>query len=154
MIIHDWLIGLFSENKIYYFCPTNDYRMTQNTTDWSEKKILIVEDEYIGKKYLEKILSKRKATLYFANNGKEAVEAVQNENFDMVLMDLKMPLKNGFEATREIKRMRPNLPVIAQTALVFPDDEARAKESGCDDFITKPIISQVLFEKMNSLFES
>ncbi|MBN2639979.1 MAG: response regulator [Bacteroidales bacterium] len=121
--------------------------------DWSDKKILVAEDEFIGKKYLEKILSFQNAKVYFANNGEEAVEAVRNEDFDMILMDLKMPVKNGFDATREIKQMRPKIPVIAQTALAFPADKARAEESGCDDFIIKPIIRNELIAKISRLFE-
>lgn len=122
--------------------------MTTQKPDWSEKKILIAEDEFMGKKFLEKLLLSRRATLQFANNGEEAVRAVKNEHFDMVLMDLKMPVKSGFDATMEIKEMQPELPVIAQTGLAFPADEERARACGCDDLVTKPIHKNELIEKM------
>ena len=122
--------------------------MEYQTPDWSDKKILIAEDEFIGKKYLEKVLSYHRAQVVFVSNGKEAVEAVRKQHFDLILMDLKMPLKSGFEATQEIKKIHPELPVIAQTALAYPGDEARARASGCDDFITKPISQDVLIKKI------
>ncbi|MBN2614675.1 MAG: response regulator [Bacteroidales bacterium] len=128
--------------------------MTKEIPDWSEKKILIAEDEFMGKKYLEKLLVSRRAKLQFANNGEEAVRAVKNERFDMVLMDLKMPVKNGFDATMEIKELHPDLPVIAQTALAYPADEDRARACGCDDLVTKPFHKNELISKMTRLIGS
>lgn len=122
--------------------------MTPQLPDWSEKKILIAEDEFMGKKFLEKLLLSRRAKVHLVNNGEEAVRAVKNEHFDMVLMDLKMPVKSGFDATLEIKEMQPELPVIAQTALAFPADEDRARACGCDDLVIKPISKNELIEKM------
>jgi CheY-like chemotaxis protein len=69
-------------------------------------------------------------------------------------MDIKMPELNGYEATRKIKEMRPELPVIAQTAFAFSDDLQKALEAGCDDYIAKPILKEYLIEKLNHFFES
>ncbi len=116
--------------------------------DWSDKTILIVEDDPISCIYFERTL-KNITQLIFVKNGNDAVEAVKNDPaIDLILMDLKMPVKTGFEATEEIKMIRPGLPVIAQTALVFPQDKKRAKKVGCDDFIPKPIEIEVLMEKL------
>lgn len=74
-----------------------------------------------------------------ARNGEEAVEMVRTGNFDLVLMDLKMPVMDGLEATVKIKKMQPSLSVIALTANVFDIDRQNAEAAGCDDFLAKPI---------------
>jgi two-component system sensor histidine kinase EvgS len=71
-------------------------------------------------------------------NGKEAVELASQNCYDLILMDLKMPIMDGFVATQKIKQQSPNLPIIAQTAYARSEDKERALESGCDDFISKP----------------
>lgn len=73
-------------------------------------------------------------------NGKEAVQLCkENPDIDLVLMDIKMPLMNGYEATKQIKAFRPALPVIAQTAYAMAEDEDKARNAGCDDYVSKPI---------------
>lgn len=117
-------------------------------TDWSDKTILIVEDDPISRIYFERTL-KDITQLVFVKNGYDAVETVKSDpSIDLILMDLKMPVKTGFEATAEIKSIRPGLPVIAQTALAFPSDRKKAKQAGCDDFIAKPIDFDVLMKKL------
>ena len=117
-------------------------------TDWSDKTILIVEDDPISRIYFERTL-RGITKLVFVKNGYDAVETVKNDpSVDLILMDLKMPVKTGFEATEEIKSIRPGLPVIAQTALAFLSDKKKAKQAGCDDFIPKPIDIEVLMEKL------
>ncbi len=109
--------------------------------------ILVVEDDEYSMKFLTKILNNLKTKLYFAQNGEEALRIVKSiPLLDLVLMDLKMPVMDGYEATRQIKQIRPKLPVIAQTAYAFSDDERKAKLSGCDDFIAKPIRREQLLE--------
>ena len=114
------------------------------------KTILIAEDEEINYLYLEAILEKKidfNYTLIHAKNGKEAVEICnQNSNIDLVLMDIKMPIMNGHEATEKIKTIFPNLPVIAQTAYSTEADKNLALEHRCDDFISKPISKEQLME--------
>ena len=74
-----------------------------------------------------------------ARNGEEAVGSVKNEPVDLVLMDVRMPLMNGFEATREIRRIRPNLSIIGQSALVLPGNVAEGLECGMTEYLEKPI---------------
>jgi two-component system sensor histidine kinase EvgS len=84
-----------------------------------------------------------------ARNGKEAIDALENGlKSDIILMDLRMPVIDGYTATSIIKEKYPEFKVIAQTAYVMPDDEDKARASGCDDFITKPISKEALFEKL------
>lgn len=104
------------------------------------KTILVVEDDYISFQYLESILRNAGAALIHVKNGEDALEVCQlNTKVDLVLMDIQLPFMDGCETTRRIKLFRKNLPIIAQTADVMPEDKIRCFESGCDDFIGKPI---------------
>jgi PAS domain S-box-containing protein len=110
--------------------------------------ILIVEDEEVNYLYLEAILendTERNYNLIHAKNGKEAIEICnENKNINMILMDIKMPLLNGFEASKIIKSQKPDLPIIAQTAYSTKSERELALKSGCDEFISKPINKEEL----------
>ena len=102
--------------------------------------------------YLEEILNRQNIKILRAVNGDEAIKlATTRPEIGIVLMDIKMPVINGFDATRIIKKQRPKLPVIAQTAYALANDNARAMEAGCDDYISKPINKNLLFEKILKL---
>mgnify|MGYP000111297730 FL=1 len=109
--------------------------------NWSDKVILIAEDEQINFVFLKAVFKHTGATILEAKNGREAIEICmdQDHDIDIVLMDIKMPDIDGLEATREIKKVNPELYVIAQTAYTFKEDQERAEEAGCDDFLAKPI---------------
>ncbi|MBI9067491.1 MAG: response regulator [Salinivirgaceae bacterium] len=107
--------------------------------DFENKTILIAEDEESNYKYLEQILSHTSAKILRAENGKEAVEIVKNNHVDLILMDIKMPIMNGLEATKIIKELHRNIPIIAQTAFTLEMDEKVSLSSGCDAYIAKPI---------------
>ncbi|PKP52633.1 MAG: hypothetical protein CVT92_07830 [Bacteroidetes bacterium HGW-Bacteroidetes-1] len=110
-----------------------------NNININHLKILIAEDVESNFQYLEHILLKEKIKFVWVKNGEEAVNQVKSERFDVVLMDLKMPVMSGFEATKIIKTLYPDLTVIAQTAYAQPEDEKLIRECGCDDYIKKPI---------------
>ncbi len=109
------------------------------------KKILVAEDNdsnfilmtYILKKYYE---------FDRARNGQEAVDMIEKNVYDMVLMDIKMPVVDGLTATKTIKEKRPDLPVIALTANAFDSDRQAAFEAGCDDFLSKPVSSELCIQ--------
>lgn len=105
--------------------------------------ILIAEDDNSNYRYLEVVLRKRYRLLR-AQNGQEAVTLALECGPDLVLMDNKMPVMNGVEALREIKRHRPDLPIVMQTAFAFDSDRRDAMEAGADDYLTKPIMSRAL----------
>ena len=115
--------------------------MYQQGKHYAEAKtILVVEDEEINFMFIEEVLEDRNINLVHAFNGHEAIEVCKTRNdIDLILMDMKMPLMDGFEATRHIKKFRPNLPIIAQTALAMAGDKDLSLEAGCDDYISKPI---------------
>ncbi|MCK9411531.1 MAG: PAS domain S-box protein [Prolixibacteraceae bacterium] len=109
--------------------------------------ILIAEDDVNSMLVLRKMLENEKANLFFARNGQEAVDIViTTPELQLVLMDLKMPVMDGFEAIKIIKQIKPEIPIIAQSAYVFSNDQDLVRKSGCNDYIGKPI-------KMESLLE-
>lgn len=113
--------------------------------DWSNKTILVAEDVAANYMLIEAVLSSTRATVIWAQNGKQAVEACQeNELIDLVLMDIRMPEMDGIDATREIKKIRANLPIIAQTAFSYNGEDKMIMEAGCIRVITKPISPDVL----------
>ena len=128
---------------------------TQKNTDGLKKAddkytILVAEDEEVNYLYIEALFEIQMDgdyNLIHARNGKEAVEVcTSNKNIALVLMDIKMPVMNGYEATEKIKSIYPDLPIIAQTAYSTSSDYYLALDHGCDDFISKPIDKQKLFE--------
>ena len=106
------------------------------------KKILVAEDNdsnfilmtYILKKFYQ---------FERAKNGQEAVDMVEKGEYDLVLMDIKMPIMDGLEATKRIKETHPSLPIIALTANAFDSDRQMAFDAGCDEFLSKPISSNL-----------
>ena len=110
--------------------------------------VLIAEDEETNYLYLETLMSELYQTnckILHARNGHEAFEICKTDpNISLVLMDIKMPVMNGLEATRLIKKIRPDLPVVAQTAYSSIEDRAKALSVGCNDFISKPISLEML----------
>ena len=124
------------------------------TINWKDRVILIAEDEEINYRFLEAVVQKTQAQILRAKTGKEAVELCKTiSKIDLVLMDIKMPEMNGFDATRIIKKSRPALPIIAQTAFAVHEEVLKCEESGCDDIVTKPIDIKLLFRKMSNLLQ-
>jgi len=117
--------------------------------DFSNKTILVAEDEDSNFELLDVLLTNTSATVIRAKNGKEAVEFCRSiPNIDLILMDLRMPVMTGYEATMEIRKFFTKLPIIAQTAYAMPGDNEKALAAGCDDYVSKPIKKQVLMEKI------
>ncbi len=123
--------------------------------DWNGKRVLIVEDEEDNYVYLQTILLKTNAHITIAKDGLEAVEIFKaNNNFDLVLMDIKMPRMNGYEAMRQIKAINPNQIIVAQTAYAQPNDEIKIREQGFTNYISKPIRPNALFDLLSLYFNS
>jgi CheY-like chemotaxis protein len=108
--------------------------------NWSGKTILIIEDDLMGCEFLKEILEPTNVKILIEENGLTAIDLIKSRpDINLVLMDLRIPKMDGYTATTEIKKICPDLPVIAQTANALPEDKIRAEEAGCNDFITKPI---------------
>lgn len=113
-------------------------------------KILVAEDDPASFFYLQKIIEKKiRAEMIYARNGLEAVEKFrENPGIALVLMDIKMPVMNGLDATRQIKSMDKKVPVLAVTAYAMSGEEHLAREAGCDEYITKPVYVDLLMQKI------
>ena len=118
--------------------------------------VLIAEDGDVNFLFLQMILQKMQGytfTIHRAKNGKEAVDLCQeNKMIDLVLMDIKMPIMDGYDATRAIKKIRPDLKIVAQTAYSTEDDIKKALDAGCDDFLSKPVDQNKLKSVLNNHF--
>jgi CheY-like chemotaxis protein len=114
-------------------------------------KILIAEDEDSNYIYLEKLFSHTNYSIVRAENGQRAVEESDKRQFDLVLLDLKMPVMDGFEAARLIKKKYPHIPIIAQTAYSHQEEYSSAVKAGCNAFISKPIDKVKLFALIGKL---
>jgi len=126
--------------------PVNNVELAKS----EEETILIAEDDNINFLLFQKMMQHKNYKILRAINGQEAVDiCLNNPNIDLVLMDIKMPIMNGFEALEQIRPIRPNLPVIAQTAYSASEDKIKIEEAGFNDYITKPLNRDNLFELIN-----
>jgi signal transduction histidine kinase/DNA-binding response OmpR family regulator len=106
---------------------------------WENKIIMVAEDELVNFYYVNELLIPTGATVSKASNGREVLRLMNEGKVpDIILMDLKMPLLNGYETTREIRKLNKNIPIIAVTAYAFAGEKEKALEAGCNSFIQKP----------------
>ena len=121
---------------------------------WKDRTILIAEDEDSNFKYLEIALRKTGVNILRAKNGNEAIQLVKDHTeIDLILMDIKMPEKNGLEATREIKQMKNDIPIIALTAYAMANDKEMSLEAGCDDYISKPVRRNRIYSVLSNFLD-
>ncbi len=116
------------------------------------KRILVAEDNDSNYMLMSYIL-KKDYEFFRAKNGQEAVEKALVEKPDLVLMDIKMPVMDGLEATRVIKAQVPDLPIIALTANAFDSDRMAAREAGCNDFLSKPVNASLCLQTIKKHLE-
>jgi CheY-like chemotaxis protein len=113
------------------------------------KKILLADDNEINQYVIKSILKDWKINVAVVVNGEEAIKKIMEEKFDLVLMDIKMPVINGLEATQHIRKdMGNKIPIIALTANSLPVEIAKTKEAGMNDFVSKPVDPTVLYSKI------
>ena len=121
----------------------DDENISVNELDFSDKKLLLVEDIEVNREIAIMILEEAGFNVDYATNGEEAVEKVKNGNYDAVLMDIQMPIMNGYEATAAIRQLEnkklANVPIIAMTANAFSEDVKAAKAAGMNGHISKPL---------------
>ena len=134
---------------------TNRKLIPKDKYDWSDKTILIAEDTEMNYLFLVEALKITDVNILRAQNGTEAIAVFkENTEIDLILMDINMPGMDGFETTKEIKKIRKDIPVIAQTALNIEDAKDKANEVGCDDFILKPIRLKLFLSTLNKYLKS
>src|SRR4029077_7675259 len=120
-----------------------------------ELRILLVEDNTINQILVQRMLGKRAWNIVVANNGREALAALESERFDLILMDVQMPEMSGLEVTAAIrekeKETGEHIPIVAPTASVMKDDRKRCFDAGMDAYIAKPIEKEILYETIDKL---
>jgi len=153
-----WLVSEENKGSTFYFeipyKTTNINCISEKTSfekaenyNFKGKTLLIAEDEETNLLLIKIMLSGLNLNILQAFNGKEAIEIFKNNpTISLVLMDLKMPVLDGLTATQELKKLRPDIPVIAQTAYALSNDKEEVLAKGCDDYISKPIDKQILIE--------
>lgn len=142
---------------VYFTIPIDDINkeivvnnLVQEIPDYSNRKILIVDDIEPNIVFFNSLFKHTKAEILIARSGREAIEICKKDNsISIVLMDIMMPGLNGYETTKAIKILQPNLPIIMQTAFDSGDAYQRSYDAGADEFITKPIESQKIFNLIN-----
>jgi len=119
-------------------------------------KILLVEDNEMNRDMLSRRLERKGFEVVIAVDGQAGVDMASSTNPDIILMDLSLPVMDGWEATRQLKAdpATQRIPVIALTAHAMSGDEVKAREAGCDDYDTKPVNLNRLLEKIGSLLSS
>jgi CheY-like chemotaxis protein len=155
-----WVISELNQGSVFFF--TIPYKnansnsipiVTASEEDepdlTSQRTLLIAEDEESNFNLLTEQLSGLKINIIRARNGAEAVELCKTRIVDLILMDIKMPLMDGFMATRQIREFMPDIPIIAQTAYDTEADKELAYASGCTSFISKPLKKDVVLSAIN-----
>ena len=116
-------------------------------------KVMIVEDDEISMTFLKLLLEPISKQIILAKNGADAIKLCRdNQDIDLILMDIKMPELDGYEATRQIRQMNQDVIIIAQTAYSLVGDRDKSIEAGCNDYITKPIFKDKLMTLISKYF--
>jgi CheY-like chemotaxis protein len=159
-----WLKSTWGEGSVFYFkIPYTKAKNQTNTendiqqpnkivTAIKENNLLIVEDDEINTLLIQEMLKAHFQNYVHVKNGKEAIEWLQSGNkCELILMDMNMPILNGYDATKLIKEEFPNVKIIAQTANAVMGDKEKAIAVGCDEYLSKPIDQTVLIQTIHRL---
>lgn len=141
-------LPLHSEKSLTDDNKTNIQKANINLKNIS---ILVAEDSVENFRILSLFLSQPSIEIDWAKNGKEAIEMVESNSYDIVLMDVQMPILDGYSATRAIKAKYPDLPIVALTAHALPEEFQSSMDAGCDDHLTKPVDKEELIQVINYL---
>jgi signal transduction histidine kinase/CheY-like chemotaxis protein len=163
-----WVESKEGEGSCFFFTlPANDLEITEiksalpakdvkteNLINWRPFNILIAEDDDLNYKLIDIALKKTPAKITRATNGEEVLDILaQNRDINLVLMDIQMPVLDGYETTRRAKALYPGIFIIAQTAFAMSDDKEKCLDAGCDDYISKPIDIDELYGKLEHLLD-
>ncbi|MBI5540492.1 MAG: PAS domain-containing protein [Bacteroidia bacterium] len=158
-----WLKSELNKGTTFYFTikyqPSkselvSDFNTKEEHFNWYNKTILVAEDDLSNFKLIEEIFAATNAKIIYASNGQKAIDEFNNnEHIDIILMDIKLPVKNGYVATAEIRKINKTVPIIAITAYAFSEDKEKAMLAGCSDYLSKPINDKELCKLINKYFE-
>ncbi|MES2802088.1 MAG: response regulator [Bdellovibrionota bacterium] len=136
---------------------TNEALRAQQKMDFAPLagfKILLAEDSLDNQYFVERFLSKSGAIVAVANDGTEVVEKCQTEQYDVILMDIEMPVMDGYEATRKLRQLGYDMPILALTAHAMAEERTKTREAGCDGHLTKPIDTRQLLSILESVLKA
>ncbi len=157
-----WMESIKSKGSVFYFTipyiadlVNIDYSHKEVKANISDLKVLLVEDDETSALLINIMLEETKSEILRAKNGIEAVNICrENSDLDFVLMDIRMPKMDGYEATRKIREFNKDIVIIAQTAHALAGDIEKTIDAGCNFHLSKPIIKEKMFSIMNTLFEN
>lgn len=152
-----WIESNVGIGSIFYFTLPGKVKLVQtnkNSTqtknyNWAGKRILVAEDDDTNFQVIKASLSRTHVDLHRVYDGKSAVEKCLSNHYDLVLMDIRMPILDGIEATKQIKAVKSNVPIVAQTAYVLKNERDTCLNAGCDEYIPKPVKSNLLLETID-----
>jgi PAS domain S-box-containing protein len=159
-----WLHSAVSRGSTFYFTipyvkDVNDDHLkitknvSQNKLNWSTKSLLVAEDEETNLLFIQELLAETGIKIYSAIDGKQAVELFKlHQEIDLLLLDIKMPLLDGYEVLEIIKKIKPKIKTVAQTAYAMSDDKKKALGAGFDYYITKPVDRNEFFNVLVKCF--
>lgn len=132
----------------------NTNAINQMKGRWKEKVVLVAEDVDTSNMFYKAALSKTGVSVIWAETGSDALkECKKEQKIDLILMDIHMPEMNGLDATTKIKEIRPNVPIVVQTAYLLSNEREKSFEAGADDFLAKPITYQKLLEVLDKYLD-
>jgi CheY-like chemotaxis protein/two-component sensor histidine kinase len=121
---------------------------------WKGKILLLVEDEEVNYKYIYDLLEESEINILHVTTAEEAINICHSQQqIDIILMDMRLPGINGFEATRMIKKFRGEIPIIAQTAYAMENEQKECYKAGCDHYLTKPFDQELLLKVLNNYLQ-
>ncbi len=140
-----------TESKLHLLKePVNTFNRPFGVPNLSGKKILLAEDDLYSREIISFLLRKTGAAFVVAQDGQEAIDLFGRVNFNLVLLDIRLPKLNGYEVFKKIRLKNPTIPIVAQTAFVMVEDLKRMRISEFDDYLTKPIDPDALYEVLSS----
>jgi PAS domain S-box-containing protein len=144
-------IPLQSGNSNSLSVAENDQSIVLPEYKWDDKTLLLVEDEEVNYRYIYDVLEESEINILHVTTAEEAISICRtSQKIDIILMDMRLPGINGFDATRIIKKLRSDIPIIAQTAYAMENERKECFDAGCDEYLTKPFEQTILLKVLNT----